>query len=390
MNLFFKTKLLLSNTLGKALCFICIFMMVNGLFTLQINATSTFSNEIIDQQQRRKVTGVVVDNNGELLPGATIISKDSGVGTITNEKGEFVIYLGENDKELVCSFIGMETQTVNVQNKNDVRVVLQTSYDMLDEVIVTGYQTISKERATGAYNIIKTDQIEKAATNIGQRLIGTSSGVQAKTDVNGNVSFEIRGQSSLMATAQPLIVVDGFAIQGDLNSINPNDVKNITILKDAAASSIWGARAANGVIVITSKSGSDKGQGVRVNFTSFLKYSPKIDMDYRNPYASSAEIIEYEQKGFNYNFFGGPWSPIPNSNTSLTGSYSAAVEAMNENRLGFLSDGELNNILSTLKTRDNRDEIKKHMLQNPFSQQYNLSVSSSGERGSNIDRKSVV
>lgn len=340
--------------------------------------------ETVSQQQTKRIVGLVTDENEEPLPGATIIIKETNRGTIANAEGKFELILNQNENTLVFTFVGMEPQTVSVGNQRSLNVMLQAAYDLLDEVIVTGYQTISKERATGAYNIIKTEQLEKPATNIGQRIVGTSSGVQARTDANGNVSFEIRGQSSLLAAAQPLIVVDGFAIQGGLSSINPNDVKSITILKDAAAASIWGARSANGVIVITSKSGSEKGRGVRVDFNSFIKYSPKIDMYYLNPYASSPEIIDYEKKGFETNFFGGPWSPIPNSNSSLTGGYSAAVEAMNEHRLGFLSTEELNVILADLSTKDNREQIRKHLLQNPFSQQYNLSISSSNEKITNI------
>lgn len=106
------------------------------------------------------------------------------------------------------------------------------------------------------------------------------------------------------------------------------------------------------VIVITSKSGASKERGVNVEFNSFMQYSPKMDVAYLNPYASSAEVIDYEQRGFDTNFFGGPWSPIPNSNTSLTGSYSKAVEAMNELRLGFISSAELEGVLADLRLRD--------------------------------------
>ena len=320
----------------------------------------------IEAQQGRVISGVVTDEQGETLPGATIIIKESQRGTITDFDGNFRLTLGGDDRTLVVSFVGMETQEVVIGNQTRFDISLQPGAETLDEVIVTGYQTISRERATGSYNIISSDQIEKPAVNIGQRIVGTSSGVQTTTDVDGNVAFEIRGQSSLVAAAQPLIVVDGFPIQGNLNSVNPNDIANITILKDAAAASIWGARSANGVIVITSKSGASKERGVNVEFNSFMQYSPKMDVAYLNPYASSAVVIDYEQRGFETNFFGGPWSPIPNSNTSLTGSYSKAVEAMNEHRLGFISSAELEGVLADLRLRDNRDQIKDHLLQNPF------------------------
>lgn len=341
-----------------------------------------WSFSIVLFAQNINVSGTVLDETSTPIIGATVVVVGQpSKGSVTDIDGKFSIPGVASNGELKVSYVGMKSTNVLLKGKAVHTIILYDDSELLDEVVVTGYQTISKERATGSYNLIKSDQIEKPTTNIGQRLIGTSSGVQAKTDAEGNVSFEIRGQSSLMAVAQPLIVVDGFAIQGGLSSINPNDVKDITILKDAAATSIWGARSANGVIVITTKSGS-RDKGLTVNFNSFMKYAPKIDLDYLSPLASSAEIIDYEQKGFNSDFFGGPWSPIPNSNTSLTGGYSQAVEAMNENRLGFLSTSELNNILDKLRNSDNRGQIKDLMLQNPFTQQYNLSVASKGDRTS--------
>lgn len=335
------------------------------------------------QNERRTITGVVTDDLGDPLPGATIMIKETSRGTITDANGNFSLLAG-SEEILVFSFVGMVTQEIKVGNQRVFNISLELAAESLDELVVTGYQTISRERATGSYNIIGSDQIEKPALNIGQRIIGTSSGVQSTTDADGNVVFEIRGQSSLLAAAQPLIVVDGFPIQGNLNSINPNDIANITILKDAAAASIWGARSANGVIVITSKTGASKEKGVKVDFNSFIQYSQKMDTHYLNPHATSAEVIDYEQRGFDSNFFGGPWSPIANSNTSLTGSYSKAVEAMNEHRLGFITSNELEGILSDLRARDNRQQIKDQMLQNPFTRQYNLSVATSGARANSM------
>lgn len=334
-------------------------------------------------QQKKKTTGRVVDEQGEPIIGANIMEKGTSNGTVTDADGNFTLNV-ENNAVLTISYIGYVSQDIKTSGKSTFNITLVEDTQALEEVVVTGYQTISKERATGAYNMIKTDQIEKPATNIGQRIVGTSSGVQTTLDVDGNVKFEIRGQTSLLASAQPLVVVDGFPIQGDLNSINPNDIANITILKDAAAASIWGARSANGVIVITSKSGKAKGKGVKVDFNAFMKFSPKIDMNYLNSYATSAEVIDYERRGFKSNFFGGPWAPKPDSNTDLTGGYSLAVMAMNEHRLGYISQNELDNILANLSTKDNRQQIKDNMLQNPFSQQYSLNVSTSNDRSSNI------
>ncbi|MHC1779612.1 MAG: SusC/RagA family TonB-linked outer membrane protein [Bacteroidales bacterium] len=332
-----------------------------------------------------QIKGRIIDEMNLPIPGVTIQNLASKKGSFSNNNGEYSIEVKNGDR-IRFSSIGMITKEVVIAGSVMVyNIEMQPDNIVLQDVIVTGYQTLSKERATGSFNTIKAEQLEKPATNLGQRLIGTAAGVQTKTDVNGNVTFEIRGQTSLMAAAQPLIVVDGFAIQSDLRSINPNDVESVTILKDAAATSIWGARSANGVIVITSKSGiGSKKSGVKVDFSSFLKYAPKTDINYQNPFASSAEIIDYEQKGFSTNFFGGPWVPLPNSNTSLTSGYSAAVIAMNEARMGYISTTDLNATLAKLAKIDNRQDVKDNMLQNPFSQQYNLNISGSNERMTNV------
>lgn len=338
------------------------------------------------QQPKLEIRGVIVDDTGMPLPGVTVLNISRGSATFADNDGRYSMRDIQVGDVLRFVSIGMVTREIRVSGNTSVyNIEMESDNITLSDVVVTGYQTISKERATGSFNIIKAEQLDKPTTNLGQRLIGTTAGVQSKLDANGNVTFEIRGQTSLMAVAQPLIVVDGFAIQGDLNSINPNDVENVTILKDAAATSIWGARSANGVIVVTTKSGAaSKAKGVKIDFNSFLKYSPKIDIYYQNPYASSEEVIDYEKRGFSTNFFGGPWAPIPNSNTSLTGSYSAAVLAMNEHRLGFLSTQELEATLADLGRKDNREQIKDFMLQNPFTRQYNLSVSSSNDRITNV------
>ena len=169
-------------------------------------------------------------------------------------------------------------------------------------MLVTGYQTISKERATGSFNKVSEAQLEKPATLISERLIGAAAGVQSFVDADGDIKFEIRGQTSLGASSEPLVVVDGFPIEGDFSSINPNDVESVTVLKDAAAASIWGARSANGVIVVTTKK-AQKGQA-KVEVSSFWKFQDKLDLDYVNPLATSEETIEYEKMAYEKGMFG--------------------------------------------------------------------------------------
>ncbi len=348
--------------------------------------------EIISSNNVNKVGGTVLsgsvldESTGEPVPGVAVKNSRTNEVVIANELGEFSIDAAKGDV-LQFSSIGMKNVDYSVtRTDRNITIFMDTDLISLSDVVVTGYQTISKERATGSYNIVKAEQLNKPSTNIAQRLVGTTAGLQSSTDAEGNISFEIRGQSSLLANAQPLIVIDGFPTQDSFESINPNDVESITVLKDAAAASIWGAKSANGVIVITTKKGSDVQKGmVNVDVSAFWKFSPKIDWEYVNPLATSAEIIDYEKRGYSTNGFFGSAYWLPNQDIYQDiYSHSLAVTAINEYNLGYLSESEMNAELQRLSKLDNTDQIKKYMLDNPFTQQYNVTISGSTERSNNM------
>ena len=337
----------------------------------------------IMQIKTRVLKGTVKDKDGNLLPGVSVVVKGTQSGVATDIDGKFEIKVDDKPGViLVLSFVGMKTKEVKVGNKTMINVVLEPDTENLEEVVVTGFQTISKERATGAFDKVDSEQINKPSSSISERLVGMISGVQTTVDAEGNVDFEIRGQTSLLADAQPLVVVDGFPIEGDFSSINPNDVESVTILKDAAASSIWGAKSANGVIVITTKKGQ-KGK-TKVEVSSFVKFGNKLDLDYVNPMASSAEVIAYEKKGFASDFFGGPWAPASFNISNVTSGYSQAVTAMNEHRLGRISENEMNSILDRLSKQNNKSQIEKYLLNAPFTQQHNINISGGTDNISNV------
>lgn len=338
-------------------------------------------------QEKRIIRGTVRDKSGVSLPGVSILVKGTQNGVATDVNGRFEIRVDDNPQlTLVFSFIGMKTREVHPGSAGELNVVLEPDNQALEEVLVTGYQTISRERATGAFDVISAEQLSRPASDLSSRLVGVTAGVQHNLDEDGNIVFEIRGQTSLNRdNARPLIVVDGFPVEGEFASINPNDVASVTILKDAAAASIWGARSANGVIVVTTKKGQMSGsKGAQVEVSAFVKVSPKIDLDYYNPLASSAETVEYEQKGFANHYFAGPWGAIDNSYTNSRQSASQAVTALNEHRLGFLSEAELNTTLERLRRQNNKDQIRKYLLQNPLTHQYNVNISGATERMSNM------
>lgn len=351
------------------------------------NRTDEFVQVIPQSVKKRTVVGTVKDSKGEPIPGASIIVKGTQTGVATDIDGKFEIRVDDVAGVIFqISFVGMKNKEVKLGTSNVLNVVLESDTKALEEVIVTGYQTISRERATGAFDIVSVAQITKPTSDIATRLIGTTAGVQNRLDSNGKLVFEIRGQTSLNTdNARPLVVVDGFAVEDEFSSINPNDVESITILKDAAAASIWGARSANGVIVVTTKKGKQETtKGARVNVSAFAKISRKLDLDTYRPFASSADVVDYEQRGFSTNFFGGPWSPIDDSYTNAQSGYSQAVVAMNEHRLGFISESDMNKVLEKLKMQDNKSQIKKYLLQLPVTQQYNVNISGVTDRMTNM------
>lgn len=349
------------------------------------------------QKEKKQINGKVTDKDGIPLPGVSVIEKGTTNGAATDIDGNYTLKISETGGTLVFSFVGMESQEIVYKGQAVLNVILVPDSEQMAEVVVTGYQSISKERASGSFDKVSTEHIEKAASSISERLQGTLAGVNATVRADGSYDFEIRGQSSLFGDAQPLVVVDGFPVvqeeirdqYGQLisrvdpfSTINPNDVESITVLKDAAAGSIWGAKSANGVIVITTKK-AKKGK-LKVDFSSFWKTSSMVDLAYLTNRASSAKTIEYEKQMFDMAQKTDPWS-LPGYSTSFAGSkQSQAIILMNEHRIGRMTEAEMNAGLSRLAGLNNRGQIEDQLMQNPFTQQYNLSISGGTEVTSNV------
>ena len=221
--------------------------------------------------QTRSVSGKVVSaDDGEPIIGATVVVKGTTQGTITLADGSFQLSVPQNANTLIVSYIGMKTVEVNAQN--GVLVRMQSDAQDLDEVIVVAYGTAKKSSFTGSASVVKSDAIEKRQLSaIGNALQGVVSGVQVFNNTaqpGVDPIIRIRGIGSLNASAAPLWVVDDVPYEGLLNSINPDDIESMTVLKDAASSALYGSRAANGVIIVTTKKGK-KNQAPSVS----LKYT---------------------------------------------------------------------------------------------------------------------
>ncbi|QRR03851.1 TonB-dependent receptor [Dyadobacter sandarakinus] len=204
------------------------------------------------------VRGKVADATGATIPGATIVLKGSAsVGTTTDADGAFSLLVPDGSSTLVVSSIGYLTKEVDITNRSQVDIVLQSDVKALTEVVVTGYSSQSKRDITGAVSTVDAAELTKvAAPNVAQQLQGRVAGVTVTSNntPGGEATVRIRGFGTINNN-DPLYVIDGVPTKGGLNSINPNNIESMQVLKDASSASIYGSRAANGVIIITTKKG---------------------------------------------------------------------------------------------------------------------------------------
>ena len=235
------------------------------------------------------VKGTVKDEFGLPLPGVTVIVKGTTTGAATNPDGTFELRVKERNTLLVFSFVGMKTKEVMTEGDKVLNVVLEEEAEMLGEVVATGYQTISRERSTGSAVILnsrKLDQVQ--AIDLTSKLEGITPGL-----MNYGGTMAIRGRSSFAVGSTPLLVIDGQVTNASLSVLNPNDIESVTVLKDAAATSLYGVRASNGVIVVVTKKANKNKTNVNVSAGFYI--NPLPDMGYLD-YASTSDIIDFEKE----------------------------------------------------------------------------------------------
>jgi len=332
----------------------------------------TLLDEIIAQLLAIDVKGKIVNENGDSLEGATITIKGTKQVVTSNANGEFSFRSIDEKAILVISYLGYESKEINAAKDLGI-IQLKVSTGKLEEVNVivsTGYQNLPKERATGSFSFVDQNRLSitnLAATNFAKGLEGLVPGLL----VGPNGSFQIRGVSSLnAATRDVLIVLDGFPIESSTFTLNPNDIQSISVLKDAAAASIWGVRASNGVVVITTKSGlATQGKAV-FDFSSSLSMDERPDFSYQKP-LSTAEYIDFEvetiKKGW-INFANADQNP-----------YSKVGELFYKKYKGLLNDAQVEEGLANLRKLNSlsqQDLFYRRALQ----RQLNLSVRGGTEK----------
>lgn len=367
----------------------------------------------LDSGTQQPLTGRIVDSTGTGIRGVTIRVVDAKRGTFTDAEGRFSLAVNEDDvvsvsavgyfglkfkvdTDLKAVFVssdlpasaGVNTGSRYIPNERDKKsfvqntdkgllITLVPSISFLDDVEVTvntGYEFIPKERATGSFVLIDSALLNRTvSTNIIDKIKYVSSGmlaIPAANRVANDPEISIRGRSTIFANTNPLIVVDGFPYDGNINNINPFDVESVTELKDAAAASIWGVRAGNGVIVITTKKGKFNSK-LKSTVSSSITIGKKPNLFYQKQLSSSdyIDIEEYLYKQGAYSY------PLSTSYLVI----SPVVQILQDRTEGKISDVEANSKINILRSTDVRNDIKKYLLQPSINQQYSFNISGGGE-----------
>jgi TonB-dependent starch-binding outer membrane protein SusC len=216
---------------------------------------------------QKTVTGNVTAD-GSPLPGVTVVVKGTTVGTVTDPDGNYSLSVPANAKTLLFSFIGMKPQEIEIGTQSSFNVVLMPDVIGLEEVVAIGYGTMKKSDLTGAVSSVKASQVENEKPQALQDMLrGNIAGLQVgfSTTAKGGGDMEIRGDNTLKAASNPLIVLDGVIYQGALEDINPNDIESLDVLKDASSAAVYGSRSANGVVLVTTKKGAKGKPVINVN-----------------------------------------------------------------------------------------------------------------------------
>lgn len=391
---FFKSSKLRKITTLFFTFFLCAAYQVNAHTTK--NVTSLIeANLEVNIQQQQTISGTVVDEQGAPLPGVSVYVENTKRGVQTDFDGNYSIEIQEDDKFLIFSFVGFKTYKLELKGQTLVNVTLNEDSNVLDEIeiVATGYQKISKERSTGAFNTMPVEDIRSIANeNIASMIEGVIPGVQVAESADGNITIDdvvVRGVGSIdpQSSKAPLVVVDGFPVEGGFSTINPSDIETVTFLKDAAAASIWGVRSGNGVIVITTKK-AKADSGLQVEFKTFFKVRSKLDLDYNLTNANAETSLALEslvyQPGAHGTVAGSfQGGVVPGNNFNDLSNYDQmphGVRAFYDAYKGYITQAELDATINRLRGNNVLDDAQKYMLASPFQQYYNLSLATSSDK----------
>jgi len=363
------------NVKKKFLCLLA--LSVCTMPTLWANGmSSTSSNAAVQQEKKGTVTGKVVDKSGESLIGVTVKVKGTSVGAITDVNGGFLLNNVSSSDILVFSYVGMSNTEIKVENRTSLNVQLQDNSVNMSEVVVVGFGTQKKVNLTGAVGIATAKDLEaRPVVNVTQALQGLVPGLFITTntgEMDKSMSINIRGKGTIGdgSSGSPLILIDG--MEGDINTVNPQDIENVSVLKDAAASSIYGSRAPFGVILITTKKGT--AGKVSVNYNNSFRISSPINMPKQMDSYTFANYI-------NAGYANAGWGTF--FKKDIMQKMLDFQAAGGTSTGGLLTDGNLwgkpaGDPFSTGYA--NTDWYKEIYKDNNFSQEHNLSLSGGSEK----------
>ena len=342
-----------------------------------------------DPQPPMKVSGTVTGVNKQPLAGATIQVKGQQISAVTDAQGNFQISVGQG-ATIVISYVGYRQKEARINNSHPLSVTLDEDDHLLEnaDVVSTGYQVISKERSAGSFS--KPDMLTIATRSSSPNILGRLDGLVPGLVINNAPNAEpllIRGLTSVNSTRSPLIIVDGVELPGNntnpdamtnvMNSanpianINPQDIADITVLKDASAASIWGARAANGVIVITTKKGR-AGENIRVEYDGYYIFQRRPDLNYI-PKLNSRQFITAAKEIFpDYAPFNS-WSSV-----QLIAPVPPHLQIQYDQYRGLITQAQADKSLDSLASGSNNSEIRDIFYRNAATMNHTVSVSGGG------------
>jgi TonB-linked SusC/RagA family outer membrane protein len=358
-----------------AFLLLAVSFIANLLYAQEVPKQNTVPQASSITQPRPRLSGKVISaTDFKPLPGANIRIGTSRNTYQADQNGYFNLIATTAQGFITISFIGYDPLKLAYApgNYGPFEIVLQPSTNTLEQVTVsTGYQTLPKERANGSFSVVDNQLFNRSvSTSVLSRLNGVTSGLLFDRNTGNEMGISIRGRSTIWANSEPLIILDNFPYEGDINNINPNDVSTVTVLKDAAAASIWGTRAGNGVIVITTKQGRYN-QPTRVSLNANIDISAAPDLFYDSK-ISPADFIGMERFLFEKGKYN---SAISDGTTAL----SPAVELLLKARSGTISPSERDAALNELSSHDLRNHLNKYYYRKSINQQYALNLSGGAE-----------
>ncbi|QQT33831.1 SusC/RagA family TonB-linked outer membrane protein [Sphingobacterium multivorum] len=336
------------------------------------------------------VRGKVIDSLGNPIAGVSIHNLQDNSQAMSSGDGDFELNVTSPEIQLSFRHVSFNEKVMRFspeQVTRPVRVMLSTKESMLNEIMITGYQRISKERSPGAYSMINNDQLNKQINvDLASALEGQVAGltyIKNPTRVAAdNPVLRGIGTYSSDVTTNPLIVIDDLPTELTLNDINPYDVESVTVLKDATAASIYGARAANGVIVVTTKKGKEQGVSVNFNVDQFITQKPDIA---KMHYASTSDLIDYEIDVYNkersryanteslFNYYG-------KLGSGSLKYYSPLYDLFRKESIGTINQQERDATINTWRNNDYIKEFTDNVWQNETRQRYNASISQNSSK----------